>query len=159
MHQIRRKAWMGKNYFTEEQQSELQKNLYIKKVSAKSIIYTKEFKERFEEEYRAGKLPSQILADMGIDHRILGKKRKDSLVARMKLYELRPEGCEDTRKNNTGRPSTKDLTDAEKIKRLEQKIKYLNQENEFLKKNIQLDRQANWKYKQNQLSNTNSSKK
>lgn len=125
---------MGKNYFTEEQQIELQKNPYIKKASAKSITYTKEFKERFEEEYRAGKLPSQILADMGIDHRILGKKRKNSLVARMKLYELRPEGCEDTRRNNTGRPSTKVLTNTEKIERLEQEIAYLNQENEFLKK-------------------------
>ena len=150
---------MGKICFTEEQQSELRKNPYIKKVSAKSITYTKEFKEKFEKEYCAGKLPSQILADMGIDHRLLGKRRKDGIVASMKLYELRPEGCEDTRKNNSGRPSTRDLTDAEKIKRLEQKIAYLNQENEFLKKNIQMDRQANWEYKQTHLSNTNSSKK
>ncbi len=150
---------MGKNYFTEEQQRELQKNPYIQNVSPKSITYTKEFKEKFEEEYRAGKVPSQILADMGIDHRILGKKRKDGLVARMKLYELRPEGCDDTRKNNTGRPSTKELTNAERIERLEQKIAYLNQENEFLKKNIQMDRQANWEYKRNHPSNTNSSKK
>ena len=150
---------MGRTYFTEEQQSELQKNPYIQNVSSKSITYTKEFKEKFEEEYRAGKLPSQILADMGIDHHILGKKRKDSLVARMKLYELRPEGCEDTRKNNPGRPSTKEFTNAEKIERLEQKIAYLNQENEFLKKNIQVDRQANWEYKRNHPSNTNSSKK
>jgi hypothetical protein len=150
---------MGRTYFTKEQQSELQKNPYIQNVSAKSITYTKEFKEKFEEEYRSGKLPSQILADMGIDHRILGKKRKDSLVARMKLYELRPEGCEDTRKNNTGRPSTKELTDTEKIERLEQKIAYLNQENKFLKKNIQMDRQANWEYKRNHPTNTNSSKK
>lgn len=95
---------MGRTYFTEEQQSELQKNPYIQNVSPKSITYTKEFKEKFEEEYRAGKLPSQILADMGIDHRILGKKRKDGLVARMKLYESRPEGCEDTRKNNPAKP-------------------------------------------------------
>jgi len=150
---------MGRTYFTEEQKSELQKNPYIQNVSSKSITYTKEFKEKFEEEYRAGKLPSQILADMGIDHRILGKKRKDGLVARMKLYELRPEGCEDTRKNNPGRPSTKELSKAEKIERLEQKIAYLNQENEFLKKNIQMDRQANWEYKRNHPSNTNSSKK
>jgi len=96
---------MGKNHFTEEQQSELSKNPYIQKVSATTITYTKEFKERFEEEYRAGKLPSQILADMGIDSRILGKKRKSSLVERMKLYESRSEGCEDTRKNNSGRSS------------------------------------------------------
>lgn len=150
---------MGRTYFTEEQQSELQKNPYIQNISPKSITYTKEFKEKFEEEYRAGKLPSQILADMGIDHRILGKRRKDSLVARMKQYELRPEGCEDTRKYNAGRPSTKELTNAEKFERLEQKIAYLNQENEYLKKNIQMDRQANWEYKRNHPSNTNSSKK
>ena len=150
---------MGKTYFTEEQQSNLRKNPYVQKVSAKSITYTKEFKEKFEEEYRGGKLPSQILNDMGIDHRILGKRRKDSLVARMKLYELRPEGFEDTRKNNSGRPTTRQLSDAEKIKCLEQKIAYLNQENEFLKKNNQMDRQANWKYKRKHPSNTNSSKK
>ncbi|HZK56497.1 MAG TPA: HTH domain-containing protein [Desulfosporosinus sp.] len=150
---------MGRNYFTDELQRELEKNPYIQNVSSKSITYTKEFKEKFEEDYRAGKLPSQILADMGIDHRILGKRRKDGLVVRMKRYELRPEGCEDTRKNNSGRPSTKQLTNPEKIGRLEQKIAYLNQENEFLKKNIQVDRQANWEYKRNRPSNTNSSKK
>ena len=150
---------MGRTYFTEEQQRELEKNPYIKNVTPKSITYTKEFKEKFEEEYRAGKLPSQILADMGIDHRILGKRRKGSLVTRMKLYELRPEGCEDTRKNNTGRPSTKELTDVEQIERLKQKIAYLNQENIFLKKNIQMDQQANWEYKRNHPTNTNSSKK
>ncbi|MBU3146993.1 HTH domain-containing protein [Clostridium sp. CF012] len=150
---------MGKNYFTEEQQSELRKNPYIQKVSAKSITYTKEFKENFQEEYRAGKLPSQILSDMGIDHHMLGKRRKDGFVAKMKVYELRPEGFEDIRKNHSGRPATKQLTDVEKIKRLELKITYLNQENEFLKKNIQMDRQANWEYKRKHPSNTSSLKK
>lgn len=150
---------MGKNYFTEEQQIELRKNPYIQKVSAKSITYTKEFKEKFEEEYRMGKLPSEILFNMGIDPRTLGKRRKDSIVSRIKLYELRPEGCDDTRKNSSGRPPTKDLTDAERIKRLEQKVTYLNQENEFLKKNIQIDRQVYWEYKQSHPSNTNLSEK
>lgn len=150
---------MGKKYFTEEQQSELRNNPYIQKVSAKSITYTKEFKEEFEEEYRGGKLPVQILDDMGLDHLILGKRRRDSIVTRMKRCELRPEGFEDTRKNNSGRPTTRQLSDTEKIKRLEQKISYLNQENEFLKKNAQMDRQANWEYKRRHPSNTNSSKK
>ena len=150
---------MGKTYFTEEQQLKLRKNPYIQKVSAKSITYTKEFKERFQEEYRAGRLPSQILNDMGIEHHMLGKRRKDGLVSLMKLYESRPEGFEDTRKNNSGRPATKQLTDSEKIKRLEQKIAYLSQENEFLKKIFRMDQQANLKYKQNHQSNTNSSKK
>ena len=150
---------MGKNHFTEEQQRNLSENPYIRKVSATTITYTKEFKERFEEEYRAGKLPSQILIDMEIDPRVLGKRRKDSLVQRIKLYESRPEGCEDARKNSSGRPSTRELTDAEKIKRLEQKVAYLKQENEFIKKNIQMDREANWEYKRKHPSNTDLSKK
>jgi len=135
------------------------KNQYVQKVSTKTITYTKEFKEKFEEEYRSGKLPSQILNDMGLDHRMLGRRRQDSLVSRMKLYQLRPEGCEDTRKTNSGRLATKQLTDDEKIKRLEQKILYLKQENEFLKKNIQMDREANWEYKRRHPLNIRSSKK
>jgi len=150
---------VGKIYFTEEQQSELRKNPYIQKVSEKSITYTKEFREKFQEEYRAGKLPSHILSDMGIDHQILGKRRKDAFVANMKVYELRPEGFEDTRKNHSGRPVTKQLTDVEKIKRLEQKNSYLIQENEFLKKNNLMDRQAKWEYKRKHPSNISSSKK
>lgn len=55
---------MGKNNFTEEQLRELSKNSYIQKVSTTTITYTREFKERFQEEYRMGKLPSQILMDM-----------------------------------------------------------------------------------------------
>ena len=150
---------MGKNHFTKEQQLELSKNPYIQKVSTTTITYTKEFKEKFEEDYRAGKLPSQILMDMGINPTLLGNSRRSSLVQRMKLYELRPEGCNDTRKNNQGRPSTKELSDAEKIRRLEQKVEYLKQENEFIKKNIQMDREAKWEYKRKHPSNSNSSKR
>jgi transposase len=146
---------MGKNHFTEEQQLKLNQNPYIQKVSAATITYTKEFKERFEEEYHLGKSPSQILKDMEIDPHVLGKKRRSSIVERIKLYESRPEGFDDIRKDNLGRPSTKELTDAEKIKRLEQKITCLKQENEFLKKNIQMDREANWEYMRKHTSNTN----
>ncbi|PKO18317.1 MAG: hypothetical protein CVU39_02450 [Chloroflexi bacterium HGW-Chloroflexi-10] len=77
----------------------------------------------------------------------------------MKQYAARAEGCRDNRTNNSGRPSTKEYTQTEKIERLEQKIAYLTQENEFLKKNIQMDYQASRAGKQNQRTNTNSSKK
>lgn len=156
MQQIRRCIIMGKNYFTDEQQEQLQCSPYIEKVSEKSITYTKKFKERFANEYTSGKIPSQILADMGIDAHVIGKRRQNSIVARIKKYELRPEGFESLQK---GRPSTKELSDVERIHRLEQKVAYLSQENEFLKKNIQVDRQVNWEYKRNHASNTNLSKK
>lgn len=153
--------FMGINHFTEEQQEELRKNPYIQKVSNKSITYTNEFRELFANEYRSGKIPSQILTECRIDHQLLGKKRKDALVSMVKKCELRSEGFEDIRKGNSGRPVTKDLTDAEQIRRLEHQIKYLKQENEFLKKTEFLDKKAEWieKRKQHQKKNSNSSKR
>lgn len=150
---------MGKNYFTERQLGELEKNPYIQKVSDKSITYGKAFKEKFIEEYQSGKSPREILADMGLDYQVLGESRVDGVITRMKQYATRPEGCRDNRTNNSGRPSTKEYTQTEKIERLEQKIAYLTQENEFLKKNIQMDYQASRVGKQNQRTNTNSSKR
>lgn len=144
---------MKKNYFTNEQQEQLCANPYIEKVSDTTITYTKEFREIFMVEYQTGKLPSQILREMEIDPRLLGKRRIDSIVQRSKQYELRPEGCEDTRRSNSGRPATKDLSEPEKIKRLEQKIAYLKQENEFLKKNIQMDRLARLENKHHRPAN------
>lgn len=150
---------MGKHYFTEEQQQILRNNPYIKRVSEKAITYTIEFKERFLEEYRLGKLPSEILRGMDLDPRILGRSRVNNLTYRLKVNELRLEGHEDTRKSNPGRPVTRNLTAEEKIKRLEHKVAYLNQENEFLKKNIQMDKETTSKYKLHHRKNTNSSKK
>lgn len=152
---------MGVNHFTEEQQELLRKNPYIKKVSDKAITYTTEFREIFANEYRSGKIPSQILTECGIDHQLLGKRRKDSLVAMVKKCELRLDGFEDTRKGNSGRPLSNNLTDAEQISRLEHQIKYLKQENEFLKKTEFLDKKAEWKInrKRGQKKSSNSSKK
>ncbi|PKM60714.1 MAG: hypothetical protein CVU99_06735 [Firmicutes bacterium HGW-Firmicutes-4] len=89
---------MGKNYFTEDQQEELLENQYIKTVSEKTITYTKEFREIFSEEYFSGKKPSQILIEMRIDPHILGYRRINSIVNRVKKYEQRPEKFEDMRK-------------------------------------------------------------
>lgn len=101
------------------------------------------------------------MTECGIDHQLLGRRRKDGLVAMVKKCELRLDGFEDTRKVNSGRPVTKDLTDAERISRLEHQIKYLKQENEFLKKTEFLDKNTKWKekQKQRQKKNSNSSKK
>lgn len=59
--------------------------------------------------------------------------------------EERPEGLADTRKGNSGRTSTRDLTMEEEIRRLKNKIQYLEQENEYLKKIRFLDRIAQQK--------------
>ncbi|MBU9713140.1 HTH domain-containing protein [Evansella tamaricis] len=147
---------MGKNKFSEEQQKQLRSNPFIEKVSETTISYTKEFKERFYQEYQTGKGPSAILRDMGIDPTFLGQRRKSSLVQRIKDYAARLDGYQDLRGKSSGRLSTKELFDTDRIKRLEHQIRYLKQENEFLKKTEFLDRQAEWKEKQKQRQKKNS---
>ena len=109
---------MGKNYFTPEQVEELRKNKYVKHVSEKAITYTEEFKEIFILEYRNGKLPSQILLEMGFDYKMLGERRVSNIVQAVKKQSVRPEGFKDTRADSSGRPRTRELTPEEQMERL-----------------------------------------
>ena len=145
---------MGQRKFTADEQSELRSNPYVERVSETTITYTAEFKERFALEYATGKLPSVILRECGFDHKMLGRERQRSLVKRIKKYSQRPEGFGDKRKECSGRPRVRELSDAENIQRLEHQVRYLKQENEFLKKIRFIDRQAEWECKRKQNRKT-----
>lgn len=147
---------MGVNYFTDEQIKTLKDNPYIEKISYKSIKYSQKFKMEFWSRYSQGETPSSILSSFDIDPHILGQKRISNIVQRIKKEAARLEGFEDTRKHNTGRPKTKELTPEEKIAYLEHKIAYQKQEIEFLKKIRSVEREYYWKQ---QKKNTKSSKK
>lgn len=136
---------MGINYFTDEQVKELRLNPNVKNASNKSITYTDEFRQFFVDEYENGKLPRQILRSTGFEPDILGKERIRSMSKSFRKMAKRPAGTTDTRKNSSGRPRTKDLTADEQIARLKHKVKYLEQENAFLKKNNFLDKKAQQK--------------
>ena len=125
---------MGVNYFTDEQVEELKKNPYVKNVTNKAITYEEKFKEYFYQQYTNGMSQSQIFISAGFDTKILGQQRIDSFSKRNRAYAKRDEGFVDTRKDNSGRPSTKDLTPEEEITRLKQKNKVLQEENDFLKR-------------------------
>jgi len=144
--------------FTDEQVRELRLNPYVRKVSNKSITYTDEFRVFFVREYENGLLPKQILRKAGFDPKVLGDKRIKALTFRFKKMVTRPEGAEDARKKNGQNcRATKNLTPQEEIQRLKHKIKYLEQENDFLKKIRFLDRKA--QSAQNQKKSTRSSSK
>ena len=149
---------MSEKLFTAEEIEILRKNPYVRNVSERAITYTDELKEYFISEYSQGKMPSQILRSVELDPIVLGKDRVDGLSYRLKKMAQREEGVRDLRKANSGRSSTKELTIEEEIKRLKHKIKYLEQENEFLKKIEFLDRKAE-KQAQSRKKNTKSSKK
>ncbi len=138
---------MGKNYFTPEQVEELRKNKYIKHVSEKAITYTEGFKETFMVEYNLGKLPSQILLEMGLNPKILGRRRLDGIVATIKRQSVSPTGFKDTRADSSGRPLTRDLSQEELIERQKQEIELLKAKVEYLSLLRRAEREADWKAK------------
>ena len=127
-------CYYGVNYFSDEQVKELEKNPYVKKVSAKSITYSEEFKELFWIGLQQGMTPGNIFRKYGFDPRMLGSIRTNSFTYRVKKEAAREERFKDTRSTNSGRPPTKNLTVEEQLERLKQKYKILQQENDFLKR-------------------------
>ena len=140
---------MGKNYFTPEQVEELRKNKYVKHVSEKTITYTEEFKERFMLEYNSGKLPAQIITEMGFNYKDLGDERVKGISKRCRAQSKRPEGFKDTRADNVnmGRPRTRDLSQEELIERQKQEIELLKAKVEYLSLLRRAEREADWKAK------------
>lgn len=127
---------MSKKLFTEKEIKTLSKNKNILKISYKSIVYALEFKEKFIEEYSKGKLPRIIFEENGFDIEIIGIKRVEQSAQRWKKSYNKEGllGLKDSREHYSGRPKNRGLTDAEKMEKLEAKIKFLEIENEFLKK-------------------------
>lgn len=135
---------MSNIHFSEEEVTLLKNNPYTQNVSCKAITYTEEFRELFAERILNGELPSVVLRDLGFDPKILGKRRVDGLAHRVKQFSKRTEGFKDTRKDNSGRQSTKELTPEEEIAKLKHKNLVLEQQNEFLKKMIFLAKKVQW---------------
>ncbi|EPY7706002.1 MULTISPECIES: IS3 family transposase [Bacilli] len=127
---------MTKKLFTEKEVQALSKNRYVKSVSQKGITYTDEFKRIFIEENEKGKPPRIIFEECGFDIDVIGLQRVVSSGNRWRTsYKERGVfGLRDTRKDNSGRKSEKELTLEEKYARLEAERNLLKAENELLKK-------------------------
>jgi hypothetical protein len=133
---------MGLYYFTDEQVMELSKNPNVKRVSIKGITYQESFKDYFIEAYEKGKTPKEIFMESGFDIEILGNSRVKSSGKRWRKQSKRLEGVRDTRKDGSGRPRTRDLTQDEIIERQKAEIEYLKQERDFLLELKRLERQV-----------------
>lgn len=133
---------MGKNYFTYDELEELKTNKYVKRISIKSIKYTREFKELFWEQYKGGIAPRDILSGLGINPDILKPMRIYSLTNGIKKQASRIEGFNDNRANNPGRLRKKPKSLEDRVSAQDLEIKKLYQKIEFLKKNIFLEEQS-----------------
>ena len=135
---------MSKLKFSEEDINKLKDNPYIKNISEKAITYADEFKEKFIELYNKGTIPTEIFRICEIYPEIVGQNRIDTFSRRVKQKYRNGNILEDERKGKSGRPKTKELSKDEEIQQLKHKIKYQEQQIEFLKKISFVEKKAKW---------------
>lgn len=131
---------MSKRMFTQDQIKALLANKNVVKCSKKSITYCPDFKlMAVKQYYHEGISPMQIFMNVGFDITVIGAKTpKECLRRWTKVFKKK--GMARLLKDNRGRdkgggrPKTKNLSDKEKIERLEAKVAYLKAENDFLAK-------------------------
>ncbi len=133
---------MSKKRFSKEEIEILSHNKYVKNVSDKAITYTDEFKHIFLAENEKGKFPREIFEEHGFDIDIIEMERVRSSGKRWRAAYRDKGVCglEDTRKNNSGRPTSKELSIEEKYARLQAQNNLLKAENELLKKLDMMER-------------------
>ena len=128
---------MGKRRFTATEIEELLKNKHIMKCSEKSITYANDFKIMVVKQYREeGMFSKEIFMNAGFDLEVIGKDTPKQCLKRWnKTYKRKGlRGLAEARGERGGRPKVKDLTDKDRIKRLETEVAYLKAENDFLAK-------------------------
>lgn len=122
---------MSKKRFNEEDRDNLSRNKYVIRISDKAITYADEFKQLFIDQYMTSKTPAN-----GFDVNVIGMKRVEQCADRWKkAYE---QGgiveLADSRKEASGRPLKRELTQDEVIAKQEARIKLLESHVELLKK-------------------------
>lgn len=131
---------MSKRRFNKEQIDKLLGNKNVARCSEKSISYAREFKLAAVKRYNDDGLPaSEIFREAGFDLYLIGKDApKGCLRCWRRAYAAKGEGelLIETRGRGKGggRPKTKNITEADKIERLEAEVAYLKAENDFLAK-------------------------
>ena len=123
---------------SKEDVQKLQEHPYVLKATEWTVSFTPAFKKMAYEDYYGGKSMRQIFIDAGFDIEMLGDKRienfRNKLLAKSKINS----DFEDLRKNNCRKEAQSTAAQmAKRIRELEHRNAYLEQENDFLKK-IQL---------------------
>jgi transposase-like protein len=132
--------YMSKRRLTTAQITELSQNKNVSKCSAKSITYSKAFKVlAVKKYYEEGYSSRMIFEEAGFDRQLIGLNVPDGCLNRWrKIYKSKGEDrlkVETRGKHSkSGRPKTRGVTDADKIKRMKIEIAYLKAENDFLVK-------------------------
>ena len=131
---------MANKKFTEQEMLVLRNSKYVLDVSPSIVHFSAEFKKIFWEELSKGKLPRDIVKNLGIDPNILGDTRINGLKTMIGNEVKKGNGFRDL--NTYAQGCNGYLSAENRIKYLEMQLAYKNQDIEFLKKIVSLDPEA-----------------
>jgi transposase len=134
---------MSKILYNDLEQSILLKNSNVIRVSDRTISYHTDFKVKAVQEYLTGKTPNQIFIQNDFNLELIGHDKPKGCLRRWRaIYkEFGEPGLRDEKRGSgsTGRPSGKNLSIDEKLKKAEARINFLEAELDFLKKLKQIE--------------------
>lgn len=134
---------MSNKLFTSEEVAAFQASPYVESVSARSVVFTPEFKRLVYQELLAGHKIDAVLEAHGIDTAALGKSRMRGMQEKLFKAAEREEGFSNLRKQPEQKSSVgKEETTENRIRRLEAELAYTKQEVDFLKKVQAADTEA-----------------
>jgi len=126
---------MARKMFTQEQVRLMAENLYTLHVSTTQIIFTTAFKEEFWQRYQEGDTPRTILYDLGYDPEVLGQNRVSGIQTVVCKQTVSAKGFQDRPQRKRREISDEgDGTTQAQLRQTQHRLKYLEQEVEFLKK-------------------------
>ena len=132
---MNRRKLLSKEYV-----KELNEHPYVLSATECAISFTPEFKKHAYEEYYRGKSMREIFEEAGFDINKLGTKRTENFRSRLMEKANSGTDFEDQRVNNRRKEAqSTEAQMAKRIRELEHRNAYLEQENEFLKKIRELE--------------------
>jgi len=127
---------MSKRYFSQSEIDLLQSNPNITRVSKHEIHYSESFKMTFMDEYLKGIMPREIFEQCGLSVELLGKSRIEQAAFRLKkkYSKFGMLGFLDSSKSIINNLAIENLPKEHRVLKLQARIKFLEMENDFLKK-------------------------
>ena len=128
---------MKKRKFTKEQRMELQKNPHVKKVTSVGVLYSETFKKEALELYEKGITPIDIFVQAGFNIEIIGKDNPSKILSKWRSgigYNPNQLNNQLSIKHPIKLNSDKCSYTDKEIKKILARNRYLEAENDFLKK-------------------------
>ena len=127
---------MARKYFTEEEMKHLKTSPYVLKVRPSKVYFSVEFKEKVWSALQQGMEARDAVEELGIDPEVLGASRISGIAGTIRSEVRAGSGFKDRFIHGA---NAKDYANTEaRVRYLEQRLAYKEQEIEFLKKIVSL---------------------